>query len=153
MLGFFYKISESPVKTPLHLWIVGIVSLLWNVGGGYDYVMTQMKNQAYLGVMPQVQRDFLDSAPVWFDGLWAIGVWFSILGSVLLLARSRLARTSFGLSFLGLLGAAIYRFGFAKPAMLQVTPPEMLAFSGAIAVVLIVLYIYAKAMTRAGVLR
>ena len=75
MLGFFYKISESPVKTPLHLWIVGIVSLLWNVGGGYDYVMTQMKNQAYLGVMPQVQRDFLDSAPVWFDGLWALYIY------------------------------------------------------------------------------
>ena len=141
------------MKTPLHLWIVGLVSLLWNAGGGYDYVMTQMKNQAYLAVMPQVQRDFLDAAPVWFDGLWAIGVWFSLLGSVLLLARSRLARTSFGLAFLGLAGAAIYRFGVASPSMLQVTPPEILAFSGAIAVVLILLYVYAKAMTRAGVLR
>ena len=141
------------MKTPVHLWIVGIVSLLWNAGGGYDYVMLQFQNADYISMLPPPHQAFIDTAPLWFEAAWAIGVWFSVLGSVLLLFRSRLARTCFGFSFLGLVAASVYRFAIAKPSMLEVTPPEMLAFSGAIAVVLVLLYLYARAMTRRGVLR
>ena len=30
-------------RTPAHLWIVGILSLLWNGFGAYDYLMTRMR--------------------------------------------------------------------------------------------------------------
>ena len=36
------------MKTPLHLWIVGVLSLLWNAGSGYDYLMTRLESTAYL---------------------------------------------------------------------------------------------------------
>ena len=42
-------------RTPAHLWIVGILSLLWNGFGCYDYLMTRMRNTDYLkSVMPNV---------------------------------------------------------------------------------------------------
>jgi hypothetical protein len=141
------------MKTPIQLWIVGLVSLLWNAGGAYDYVMSQMKNQAYLGMLTDAQRGFLENAPAWFDAAWAVGVWFSILGSLLLLARSRLARPAFGFSLLGLIVSSVYSFGFAKPTTLEITGSFALWFSTAIAVVLVLLWRYARAMTRRGMLR
>ena len=34
-------------RTPVHLWIVGVLALLWNGIGGYDYLMTRMRNIDY----------------------------------------------------------------------------------------------------------
>lgn len=141
------------MKTPLHLWIVGVVSLIWNAGGSYDYLMTQLKNETYLAMLTAPQRAFIDGVPVWFEASWAIGIWFSVLGSILLLCRSRLARTSFGFSFLGLAVSAVYSYGIASPSSLETSGTAALAFSAVIAVVLILLYFYARTMTQRGVLR
>ena len=39
---------KMTTSTPWHLWAVGVVALLWNGYGGYDYVMTQTDNAAYM---------------------------------------------------------------------------------------------------------
>jgi len=31
-------------KTPIHLWVVGILAILWNSIGAVDYLMTQTQN-------------------------------------------------------------------------------------------------------------
>ena len=36
---------------PKHLWIVGILSLLWNAMSAFDYKMTQTKNESYMAVI------------------------------------------------------------------------------------------------------
>jgi hypothetical protein len=140
------------MKTPVHLWIVGLFALFWNAGGAYDYVMTQTQNPAYLAMLTDAQKAFMDNGPIWFEAAWAVGVWFSVLGAVLLLLRSRLARTAFGLSFLGLMVSSVYSFGIADRTGLTLTPAQM-GFTAAIYVVLVLLWIYARAMTRRGVLR
>ena len=38
-------------RAPAHLWIVGILSLLWTSFGAYDYTMSNMRSAAYLGKM------------------------------------------------------------------------------------------------------
>ena len=35
---------DQALKAPIHLWIVGILSLLWNSFGGYNYTMTRTRN-------------------------------------------------------------------------------------------------------------
>ncbi len=52
------------MKTPLHLWIVGVLSLLWNAFGAYDHVMTQFRNAQYLSVFTPEQMAYFDNAPV-----------------------------------------------------------------------------------------
>ena len=32
-------------KTPWHLWLVGVVSLLWNGFGGYDFIMSTTQGE------------------------------------------------------------------------------------------------------------
>ncbi|MFT5270738.1 MAG: hypothetical protein ACI85V_000752 [bacterium] len=140
------------MKTPIHLWIIGGIALIWNAGGAYDYVMTQFQDEAYLAMLTDAQRVFLDTGPIWFEAAWAVGVWFSVLGSVLLLLRSRFAGAVFGLSFLGLMVSSVYSFGIADRTGLTLSPAQM-GFTIAIFVVLAVLWIYARAMTRRGVLR
>ena len=130
------------MKTPLHLWIVGILSLLWNAGGAYDYLMSQLETESYLAMLTEAQRAFLANTPLWFEAAWAVGVWFSILGSILLLFRSRLARTCFGFSLLGLLASSVYSFGIAEPSTLEITGAFALWFSAAIALALILLYLF-----------
>ncbi len=141
-------------KTPLHLWIVGAVSLLWNVGGAADYTMTKLNVASYVEALPEAALRMVQDAPIWFDISWAVGVWFSVLGSLLLLARSRFAGTAFALSLVGLIVSSVYTYGIADGAsMLAVGGTAAVAFTIAIPVVLILLWVYARAMTRKGVLR
>ena len=94
-------------RTPMHLWIVGILSLLWNSFGAFDYVMTRMRNTGYLesampGVDPNVTLEWIDAFPIWASFGWGLGVWAALAGSVLLLMRSRYALWAFAFSLVGM---------------------------------------------------
>lgn len=45
-------------KAPLHLWVVGVLALVWNLIGAMDYVMTQMRNENYMSAFTPEQLDF-----------------------------------------------------------------------------------------------
>jgi hypothetical protein len=141
----------SARTTPAHLWIVGILSLLWNGFGGYDYVMTQTRNDAYLAMFTDEQRAYFDSFPAWMEAAWALGVWGALLGSVLLLARSRYAVHAFGLSLAGLLVASIYQY-LVSP-MPGETSGAMMGVQVAIWVIAVALLFYAVRMQKSGVLK
>src|SRR5688500_5071414 len=106
---------------PKHLWIVGILSLLWNCIGATDYVLTHAGSLAWMEMMGlgQAELDFFTSLPTWAVALWAIGVWGSVVGSILLLLRSRHAATAFLLSLIGALASFIAQFTMEKPASLE----------------------------------
>ncbi|WP_296432722.1 hypothetical protein [Yoonia sp.] len=141
-------------KTPIHLWIVGIVSLFWNAGGAFDYVMTRTNAAEYLAAQPDARLMMLDQAPLWFGFTWALGVWFSVIGSLLLLMRSRFAGATFALSLIGLLGSSIYTYGIADGgSMVAAAGTAAIVFTIAIPVLLVLQWLYARAMTRRGVLR
>jgi len=153
-------IADAPTasKAPMHLWVVGILSLLWNAFGGYDYTMTQMRDPGYLGMMSEQMgmsvaemNAFFDSFPTWASGLWAIGVWGSVAGSVLLLMRSRHAVTAFLISLVGAVLSFIYQMTLDLPpemdsGMNKVMP---LVIVGAI----VLQWWYARRQTAAGLLR
>lgn len=141
------------MTTPWHLWLVGVLSLLWNIGGAIDYVGVQFALEGYLSNFTAAQLSFFDDLPAWYVAAWATGVWFSVLGSVLLLARSRLAAPAFLLSLLGLLVASVYSFLVVDSSPMRDAGAGAMAFTVAIYVVLVLLILYARAMTRTGVLR
>lgn len=141
------------MRGPWHVWLVGGVALLWNAGGAYDYLMTQMGNETYLSMLSEPQRAFMDARPVWFDAVWAVGVWFAVAGSVLLLLRSRYASTAFLLSLAGLLASAVWSFGLARPSAVDVMGSFAMWFSLLICATLIGFWAYSRAMAARGVLR
>ena len=149
---------NAVAKTPWHLWVIGIVATLWNAGGAYDYTMTQTRNMDYLGMAADNAGIPLDTMvgyytgfPAWADAMWAIGVWGALAGSILLLLRSRFAFHLFALSLIGLIGTTIYTLSADMPPELATTATWV--FTAAIWLSIILLMIYSKRMTAAGVLR
>jgi len=142
--------SDTPARTPRHLWIVGIVSLLWNLVGAFDYVMTETKNEAYMGKFTQEQLDYVYGFPAWLIAFWALAVWGAVLGSVLLLLRRRLAVPVFLVSFACMAVTMVYNYGIAGGY--AVMGAGGLVFSIVIFAVGLVLVIYARRMAARGVL-
>lgn len=141
------------VKTPWHLWVVGGVSLVWNAFGAIDYVMTKIENPDYLAAFTPEQQAWFTSFPVWANVGWALGVWGSVLGSILLLARSRHAVAAFLISLVGLAVSCIYQFGMHYADLMRMFGTFPLIFTAIVWVVLIALFVYARKQAAAGVLR
>lgn len=140
------------MKTPWHLWVVGIVSLLWNAMGAVDYFMTATRNAAYMQGFTQAQLDYFYSFPAWSVATWAVGVWFAVLGSVLLLMKRPSALWAFIVSFVGMVLTSFYNYVLADVKMTDVVGPEAMIFSVVIFVVALLLVIYARRMKMSGIL-
>ena len=143
--------SEQTVR-PKHLWIVGILSLLWNGMGAFDYLMTQTKNEGYMSQFTPEQLEYFYSFPTWVEAAWAIAVWSAVVGSVLLLMTKRVAVWVFLTALGAMVLTTIYNFGLSNG--LEVMGDGFsLVFTGVIFVVSVALFLYARAMAAKGVLR
>ncbi len=140
------------LRKPVHLWIVGIVSALWNAIGATDYVMTQIRHPSWMSEMTPDQVAWFDMASPIAYASWAFGVWGALLGSLLLLASSRHAVTAFIVSLLGLAVNTVYQLLQPMPSG-HMDSAMMIALHVAIWAVGIALLLYALAMRRRGVLR
>ena len=149
--------ETMPARTPVHLWIVGVLALLWNGFGCYDYLMTKMRNTDYLasmmpGVDPQATLAWVDAFPIWAQFGWGLGVWLGLAGGLLLLLRNRWALWAFGLSFVGAILGLGYQLVAAPPLrgaegpMFEIIPIVIILIAGA-------LLIYARRQVAKGVLR
>jgi len=135
---------------PWHLWAVGVLSLLWNGYGGYDYLMSISLNANYMAKFPPEMADVIRSSPAWATSAWALGVWGSIVGSVLLLLRSRHATTALLVSVLGALVTFVYDFTLKLPPALDSSVNKAIPL--VILILIVAQWYYAKRMTDAGVL-
>jgi len=144
-------------RTPVHLWIVGVLATLWNCFGCYDYLMTRMRNTDYIaeampGVDPNAALAWVDGFPIYAQIGWGMGVWLGLLGGILLLLRSRWAVWSLGLSLLGAVVSLGYQITMAPP----LAGASGFMFTGMPYVIILVclaLFLYARAMAAKGVLR
>ena len=112
--------EAQTARAPIHLWIVGVPALLWNCIGPIDYVMTRMRNSAYLEkamptVAPQDYLAWIDGFPMYAQFGWGLGVWTALLGSILLLMRHRWAVPAFALSLIGAILGLGYQIVAAPP--------------------------------------
>lgn len=141
------------VATPWHLWVVGIVSLLWNAVGANDYTQTSLRNEAYLESMgyPPEGMAYIDAFPAWAHAGWALGVWGALIGSLLLLFRSRYAVWAFAVSLVGIALTTIYEAGADMPPELAEIQPGW--FPLVLWGIALFLMWYAWTMRKKGVLR
>jgi hypothetical protein len=94
------QISETRVRTPWHLWVVGLLSLLWYAAGAYTIQMAQ------LGRLPHLSPDeiaYYAAKPVWLVAITAISTYGSALASAFLLLRSRAAVWLFAIALVFIL--------------------------------------------------
>jgi hypothetical protein len=142
--------NETSRKTPIHLWIVGVLALLWNAVGAFDYTATQTKMEAYMSQFTPEQLEYFYAFPAWMDAAWAIAVWGSLLGSIFLLLKKSWAVPLFGLAILGMAVSSIYNFVLSNG--LEVMGSGAGIFTAVIWVIALFLFFYARAMSKRGVL-
>ena len=149
--------DNTIAKPPIHLWVVGGLATLYNAFGGYLYWMARSRDAGFLkssapNADPQAVISYMDGFPIWASLGWGLGVWAALVGSLLLLARSRHAVLVFLLSLVGMaLSFGYQATGPAKPAgmgegAVQYMPLVIVAIGAA-------LFLYARAMRTKGVLR
>jgi hypothetical protein len=143
--------DEMMTKVPRHLWIVGVLAVLWNAMGAMDYTATQFRVEAYLSGYTPEQLAYFFGFPAWAVATWAIAVWSALVASLGLLLRKAWAVWLFGASIVAMVITGIYNFALSEGIALMGT--GALAFTAVIWIVAFGLFFYARAMAQRGVLR
>jgi hypothetical protein len=149
--------TTAPLRTPVHLWIVGAVAFLYSCFGAYDYLMSHKRDLTYIAnSMPRVDPNaalaWMDAFPMYAKIGWGLGVWGGLLGAILLLMRSRYAVWAFAVSMLGIVLSIGYQLALAPPLQ-GATGGAYKVMPWVIIVIGIALLVYSQAMTKRGVLR
>jgi hypothetical protein len=138
------------VKAPWHLWVVGIVAVLWNAIGAFDYAATQLRIEAYMSQFTEEQLAYFYGFPAWAVAAWAIAVWSSLLASLALLFRKAWSAGLFGLAIVAMVITFVYNFVLSDG--LSMMGAGGLIFTAIIWLIAFFLLFYARAMAKRGVL-
>lgn len=139
---------------PWHLWAAGILSLLCRAGGAFDYLMVQAKVSSFLAnFTPRTTGVFRELPHLGRCHMGHGRVAFFVLGSLFLLMRSRFASAAFFVALIGILATSVFSFGLSEVSMIDLAGPTVVIFSAAVFVLIGVLWLYSRAMTRRGYLR
>jgi hypothetical protein len=145
--------TDALKKTPWHVWLVGVIAVLFNSIGVFDFVMSMAQGAAYqarAGMTPD-QIAHYQAMPGWMTVDWAVGVFGALLASILLLLRRKLALPVFVLSLVAFLVSLLYTYVLTDGG--AVMGQQMAITSAVIAGLLVFFSWYSRLMTVRGVLR
>jgi hypothetical protein len=140
--------AETPSKAPWHLWVVGVLSLLWNAAGAWTIMSAQ--SGAPMDMDATEIAYYAAQAP-WFVAVTDVVLISAILAAVALLLRSRWAVPLYWLSIAGIVVTSAYDIAAGTALMLE--DKGWLILSCVTAGLAVVQLIYAIAMRNRGVLR
>jgi hypothetical protein len=140
--------EEARPKAPWHLWVVGVLSLLWNASGAW--VIMSAQSGATMDMDPR-EIAYYAEQPQWLAALSDIALIAAVLAAIALLLRSRWAAQLYGLSIAAIVVATASDVARGTALMLQDQGWMVLE---AVTVGLAILqWAYALAMRRRGGLR
>jgi hypothetical protein len=145
--------TDMTIKTPWHLWFVGVIAVLFNAIGAFDYVMSMTQGESYMasaGMTPAQIRHYREM-PIWMIAVWTVGVWSAMLGSVLILLRKTLAVPVFAISLAAFLVSVIYTYVLTDGG--EIMGRQMAIASVVITALLLFFLWYSWLMTKRSVLR
>jgi len=143
--------NATTSKVPRHLWIVGMIAVLWNAIGAFDYAATQFRVEAYMSQFTPEQLEYFYGFPAWAVASWAIAVWSSLIASLGLLLRKVWSVGLFGLALAAMVITFLYNFVLSDGLSMLGTGGAI--FTAVIWAIAIFLFFYARAMAKRGVLR
>jgi hypothetical protein len=135
-------------RTPWHLWVVGIVSLLWNGSGTVTIMLAQA------GRLPGVSPDeaaYYAAQPTWFVLVTDVALLAAVAAAVALLLRKKAAAALFALSLIVVLMTNTYELAAGTSRVLEERGAAV--FNLVIAAIAVLQLVYAWAMRKRGVLR
>lgn len=140
--------NVQPAKRPWHLWVVGILSLLWNAGGAWTFIQAQ--SGAPMDMDANEIAYFAAQEP-WFVAVTDVAVVSPLIAAFVMLLRSRWAVHLYGLSVVAIVITNAY--DFASGTALMVNDQGWLILNAITSALALLQWFYAWAMRKRGVLR
>ena len=140
--------GETQAKTPWHLWVVGVLSLLWNAGGAWTFIQAQ--SGAPMD-MDAHEIAYFAAQEAWSVALTDVAVVAPLLAAVALLVRSRWAVILYALSIAAIVITTT--FDVAAGTALMLSDRGWLILNCITFALAILQWLYARAMQQRGVLR
>lgn len=135
-------------RVPWHVWVVGVLAVLWNGAGAYTIVAEQT------GTYPNMERAeaaYYAAQQAWFVIVTDIGLFTAVAAGLALLIRSRLAVALFAISLAAIVASNGYELATGTS---RIGENAAAAFVTVLIWVLAVLELwYAAAMKKRGILR
>ena len=124
--------TTTAIKPTTTFWVIAVVALLWNIIGVAAYIMQVTMTPEAIAALPVEQQSVYTSMPAWATSAFALSVWGSLFGTILLLLRKKLAGPILVASFAAIIVDMYYTF-FISPML------EVSGASGAILPVAIII--------------
>lgn len=114
--------NEESTKVHWSFWLVGVMALLWHVGGCMNYLM--QTNPEVVLKFPATHRAIIEGRPVWATAGFAIGVFGGAVASLLLLFRKSSAIYAYILSLCGIVVTMAHTINIAT-STIEFSPSEI----------------------------
>ena len=122
------------LRVPRWFRVAAVVCLVWNLLGATDFTLTNLRWGPWLALQPSATMDFVTHLPGWVVAAWGLGVWGSLAGAVLMVARVRHAAVAYGLSFAGAVASMTWEYSHGAGALGGGFAPVAMVVLGAILV-------------------
>ncbi|WP_375263714.1 hypothetical protein [Palleronia sp.] len=138
--------------TPWHFWIIVVIGVLWHLAGVFDYTAFQFDWTPYTHLATGRQIQFAESMPDWVDAGWAISVWVGLAGMILLGLGFALSPLILAISMIATIVLAIWFSLFAEPTVFGLAGWSGLLLIWLVALLTVLLWLYARSMHKHGVI-
>ena len=135
-------------KAPWHLWVVGVLALLWYASGAFTIGMAQA------GRLPDISADeaaYYAAQPLWFVLLTDVALLSAVAGAAALLLRRRAAVWLFVVSLVAIVATNIY--DLASGTSRALANDGAMILTAVIAVTAVLMLVYARAMAKNDALK
>ena len=106
--------NQIIVKIPKWFWAVAIIALLWNLMGVMSFFAHTFITDEAIAQLPENERALYGEYHIWTTIVFAIAVFFGLLGSLGLLLRKKWAKLAFIISLCGIIPQMIHNVFFTK---------------------------------------
>lgn len=140
--------QASAGKTPWHIWVVGVLGVLWNGSGALTITMAQLEK------LPNLTADeiaYYAAQPGWFQLMANIATYGALFAGVALLCRSRFAVWLYGMSLVFIFLTDIIDLAMGTSRALANTPAAVV--TGLIFVIACLQLYYTWRMGHKGLLK
>lgn len=138
---------KSKIRTPWHMWVIGVFLLLFNGFATFDYLMTVMRYQPYLSAYPEDVLAYFYGAPLWMYVIWGFSMVGGLIAVIALLMRKRVAVPIYAIAWIASVIAVIY-------SVLNPVPGGgSVLFSVIVIIIALLVLVYFRWLQKRGVLR
>ncbi len=100
--------TNSTNKPNIGFWIISIVALIWNSLGVHGYIQQAYNTESFKTMYTEEQLAIIYNLPSYYTAAFAVAVFSSVIGCVLLLLKKKSAVLLFQIGLIAVLIQTIY---------------------------------------------